>query len=110
MIRRHEAFLTSMDAHDDKIKEVKAIGDKLIAENHYASEKIKHRTDTITDRQRHNRQKALDRLEKLRDALQLQLYLQECDEVLTLTLTLLLFLTLTLTDCIRMLTCERVVL
>lgn len=50
MIRRHEAFLTSMDAHDDKIKEVKAIADKLIAENHFASEKIKHRSDTITER------------------------------------------------------------
>lgn len=108
MIRRHEAFLTSMDAHDDKIKEVKAIGDKLIAENHYASEKIKHRTDTIIDRQHNNRQKALDRLEKLKDALQLQLYLQECDEVLTLTL--FLCVTLTLTVCICMLTCERVVL
>jgi len=80
MIRRTEAFLTSMDAHDDKINEVKTMANKLIDENHYASEKIRHRSDVIGERQQNNRQKALDRLEKLKDALQLQLFLQECDE------------------------------
>ena len=33
------------------------------------------------NRQKHNRERALERLEKLKDALQLQIFLQECDEV-----------------------------
>ena len=39
-----------MDAHGEKIKEVKAMADNLVAGSHYASEKIQHRSDTICER------------------------------------------------------------
>jgi len=39
-----------MDANDDRINSVVALGRQLIAENNYASDKIQQKTDSLEDR------------------------------------------------------------
>ena len=40
-----------------------------------------HDVETFFLRRNHNRQRAFEQLEKLRDSLQLQSFVQDCDEV-----------------------------
>jgi len=51
LIKRLESFITTtMDANDDRINSVVALGRQLIAENNYASDKIQQKTDSLEDR------------------------------------------------------------
>jgi len=51
LIKRLESFITTtMDANDDKINSVVALGRELIAENNYASDKIQQKADSLEDR------------------------------------------------------------
>jgi len=51
LIKRLESFIrTTMDANDDRIHSVVALGRQLIAENNYASDKIQQKTDSLEDR------------------------------------------------------------
>ena len=51
LIKRLESFITTtMDANDDRINSVVALGRQLIDENNYASDKIQQKADSLEDR------------------------------------------------------------
>ena len=82
LIKRHEAFLTSMEAGDDKINNAIAFGERLVHEvDPKDAAKIKKKTESIFERRRSNRDRAVAYSEKLGDQLQLQQFLQDCDEL-----------------------------
>ncbi|XP_035827834.1 spectrin beta chain isoform X1 [Aplysia californica] len=81
LIKRHEAFITTMDANDEKINAVLQFANRLMDENHYAGEKIQKKAESINERRDQNRQRADEQLDRLKDQLTLQQFLQECDEL-----------------------------
>ncbi|XP_018330207.1 spectrin beta chain isoform X2 [Agrilus planipennis] len=81
LLKRHEAFLTTMEANDDKINGVIQFSRRLCEEGHFASDKIAKRADVIEERRAANREKALALMERLRDQLELQQFLRDCDEL-----------------------------
>ncbi|GFS19194.1 spectrin beta chain [Elysia marginata] len=81
LIKRHEAFISTMDANDEKIDQVTHLADQLLGENHYDKDKINKKNETIKERRDQNRQRADEQLERLKDQLTLQQFLQECDEL-----------------------------
>lgn len=80
-IKRHEAFLTTMDANDDKINAVVQFAQRLEDEAHFAADKAHKKAESIGERREANRQRAQQLMERLRDALQLQQFLQDCEEL-----------------------------
>ncbi|CAH2015628.1 unnamed protein product, partial [Acanthoscelides obtectus] len=78
---RHEAFLATMEANDDKINGVVEFSRRLCDENHFAADKIHKRADNIDERRLANREKAQALLERLRDQLELHQFLRDCDEL-----------------------------
>ena len=50
LIKRHEAFITTMDANDEKINAVITFATRLMEENHYATEKIQKKAEGINER------------------------------------------------------------
>lgn len=80
-IKRHEAFITTMDANDEKINAVLLFANRLIDENHFAADKVHKKAETINERRNANRQRADELLDRLKDQLTLQQFLQECDEL-----------------------------
>ena len=80
-IKRHEAFLTTMDANDDKVNNVIQFAQRLEDEGHFAADKAQRKAENISERREANRQRAVQLMEKLRDALQLQQFLQDCEEL-----------------------------
>ncbi|KMQ98255.1 spectrin beta chain isoform x6 [Lasius niger] len=81
MIKRHEAFMTTMDANDEKINSVVQFAGRLVDEGHFAADKVKKKAENINERRRVNREKANQLMEKLKDQLQLQMFLQDCEEL-----------------------------
>lgn len=81
MIKRHEAFLTTMEANDDKINTVVQFSSRLCDEGHFASDKIAKRADSINERRNANREKAQAIMDKLKDQLELNQYLRDCEEL-----------------------------
>lgn len=81
LLKRHEAFLTTMEANDDKINGVVQFTRRLCDEGHFASEKIAKRADTIEERRQTNREQALTLLDILRNQVELQQFLRDCDEL-----------------------------
>ena len=49
-IKRHEAFITTMDANDEKINAVLQFSNRLIEENHFAADKIHKKAENIKER------------------------------------------------------------
>ncbi|XP_045479704.1 spectrin beta chain isoform X5 [Harmonia axyridis] len=81
LLKKHEAFLTTMEANDEKINTVVLFAKKLQDDGHFAADKIGKRADVIDERRTINREKAMALTEKLRDQLELQQYLRDCDEL-----------------------------
>ncbi|XP_060584243.1 spectrin beta chain-like isoform X5 [Ruditapes philippinarum] len=81
LIKHHEAFITTMDANDEKINAVLTFANRLMEDNHYANDKIHKKAENINERRNTNRQRADEQLERLKDQLLLQQFLQECDEL-----------------------------
>lgn len=81
MIKRHEAFLTTMEANDEKINSVVQFSNRMVEESHFASDKIAKRSDSINERRNANRDKANAIMEKLKDQLELQQFLRDCEEL-----------------------------
>ncbi|GBP22289.1 Spectrin beta chain [Eumeta japonica] len=81
MVKEHEAFLTTMEANDDKINSVVQFANRLCEENHFDADKIQRKAENIEARRNANREKALQQLEKLQDQVQLHQFLQDCDEL-----------------------------
>ncbi|CAH0560832.1 unnamed protein product [Brassicogethes aeneus] len=80
-LKRHEAFLATMEANDDKINGVIQFSQKLCDEGHFSADKIAKRADNIEERRAANKEKAVALMERLRDQLELQQYLRDCDEL-----------------------------
>merc|ERR1711884_377558 len=81
LIKKHEALLTTMEANDDKVNGVLQFAQRLVSEQHFASEKISKKAEDISDRRNTNHEMALSQLEKLRDQLLLHQFLQDCEEL-----------------------------
>ncbi|ESP01600.1 hypothetical protein LOTGIDRAFT_139452 [Lottia gigantea] len=81
LIKRHDAFATTMDANDEKINAVCHFADRLIEDNHFAAEKIQKKAENINERRDSNRQRSEEQLAKLKEQLQMQQFIQEWDEL-----------------------------
>ncbi|CAG2066581.1 unnamed protein product, partial [Timema podura] len=81
LIKRHEAFLTTMEANDDKINNVVQFAGRLCDEGHFAADKVHKKAESINDRRNANRDKAMQYMDKLKDQLQLHQFLQDCEEL-----------------------------
>lgn len=81
LIKKHEAFITTMDANDEKINNVLQFAHRLIEDNNYAADKINKKAENINERRNANRQRAYEQLERLKDQLLLQQFVQECEEL-----------------------------
>ncbi|XP_028339994.1 spectrin beta chain, erythrocytic, partial [Physeter macrocephalus] len=80
-IRKFEEFLVSMENNRDKVLSPVDSGNKLIAEGNLYSDKIKEKVQLIEDRHRKNDEKAQEASVLLRDNLELQNFLQNCQEL-----------------------------
>ncbi|XP_074662524.1 spectrin beta chain-like isoform X4 [Tubulanus polymorphus] len=81
MIKEHEAFITTMDANDEKVNGVLQFAQRLIDENHFSGDKIHTKAQNIEERRNGNRQRAYEHLERLKDSLMLQQFMQDCDDI-----------------------------
>ncbi|XP_048516280.1 spectrin beta chain isoform X2 [Athalia rosae] len=81
MIKRHEAFMTTMEANDDKINSVTQFAGRLVEEGHFAADKVKKKADAINERRNANRERANQVMDRLKDQLQLQMFLQDREEL-----------------------------
>ncbi|XP_014999377.3 spectrin beta chain, erythrocytic isoform X1 [Macaca mulatta] len=80
-IRKFEDFLGSMENNRDKVLSPVDSGNKLVAEGNLYSDKIKEKVQLIEDRHRKNNEKAEEASVLLRDNLELQNFLQNCQEL-----------------------------
>merc|ERR1711953_736222 len=67
--------------NDDKVNGVLQFAQRLVSEQHFASEKISKKAEDISERRNNNHELALAQLEKLRDQLLLHQFLQDCEEL-----------------------------
>uniref|UniRef100_A0A069DY92 Spectrin beta chain n=1 Tax=Panstrongylus megistus TaxID=65343 RepID=A0A069DY92_9HEMI len=81
LIKRHEAFLTTMEANDEKINAVVQFAGQLSDDGHFASDKVVKKAHNIDERRKNNRERAQQQMEKLKDQLELHQFLQDCDEL-----------------------------
>ncbi|XP_077522409.1 spectrin beta chain isoform X2 [Amblyomma americanum] len=81
LIKRHEAFLTTMEANDEKINAVVQHAQRLCSEGHMASDKIRKKADSILERRDANRKLASEQMARLADQLALHQFLQDCDQL-----------------------------
>lgn len=85
LIKKHEAFLTSMDANEEKLRNVDNFAQRLNAEDHFANdndrEKVLSKANAIAERRNANLRRAAEMTDKLKDQLQLQQFLSNCDEL-----------------------------
>ncbi|XP_067877956.1 spectrin beta chain, non-erythrocytic 1-like isoform X6 [Heterodontus francisci] len=80
-IKKHEDIETTMDANEEKINSVVDSGKKLMSEGNVHADKIKEKVDSIDERHRRNRKAASDLASRLKDNLELQKFLQDCQEL-----------------------------
>jgi len=85
LIKKHEAFLTSMDANEEKLRNVDNFAQRLNADNRFANdndrERVALKANAIADRRDANLRRAAEMTNKLKDQLQLQQFLSKCDEL-----------------------------
>ncbi|KAJ6218483.1 hypothetical protein RDWZM_009640 [Blomia tropicalis] len=81
LIKKHETFLNTMDANEDRVRNVLQFADRLKNQNHFDADKIGRKADNIRDRFNANHDKAKQQWNKLQDLYKLQQFLQNCDEL-----------------------------
>ena len=81
LIKKHEDFVTTMSANEDKIQGVCSFAQRLCQENHYLGDRILSRASTINDRYADSRQAALEMHEKLQESLKYFQFIQDCDDL-----------------------------
>ncbi|UYV71261.1 SPTBN1 [Cordylochernes scorpioides] len=81
LIKRHEAFLTTMEANDEKINGVVQFAQRLCDESHFDSEKINRKAEDIIERRNANHARAAQQMDRLKDELQLHQFLQDCEQL-----------------------------
>ncbi|CAJ0579409.1 unnamed protein product, partial [Mesorhabditis spiculigera] len=79
--RRHQDFMTTMQANDERLDAVIALGNQHSSSGHYAADKIHKKTANIADRRQANREKAEAQLLKFDEGLKLHQFLSDCDEL-----------------------------
>ncbi|XP_050965123.1 spectrin family protein isoform X1 [Labeo rohita] len=80
-IKKHEDFLTTMEANEEKINGVVESGRRLISDGNTYADKIQEKTDSIQERHEKNKQAANELLAKLKDNRELQHFLQDGQEL-----------------------------
>ncbi|XP_028652270.1 spectrin beta chain, non-erythrocytic 4-like [Erpetoichthys calabaricus] len=80
-IKKHKDFTTTMELNLQKIKTVVEAGESLIIQGNIYSERIRERIDTISNRSKQNAAMAEKWLQKLNVHLELQKFLQSCQEL-----------------------------
>ncbi|CAF1170255.1 unnamed protein product [Adineta ricciae] len=81
LIKKHEDFVTTMTANEDKIQGVCSFAQRLCQENHYLGDRILSRASVINDRYGANRQTALEMHDKLHESLKYFQFIQDCDDL-----------------------------
>lgn len=81
LIKKHEEFDKRMRTNDDKINQMMQFADRLNDENHYASDKITEKARSIDERRNANHEKMAAALRRLRDALELQQFIQDAEDM-----------------------------
>ncbi|CAB1316083.1 unnamed protein product [Coregonus sp. 'balchen'] len=80
-IKKHEDFLTTMEASEEKITGVVEAGRRLVKDLNANSDKIQEKADSIQERHQKNREDANELLSKLKDNRELQHFLQDGQEL-----------------------------
>ncbi|XP_062554879.1 spectrin beta chain isoform X1 [Armigeres subalbatus] len=80
-LKRHEAFLTTMEANDEKINTIVQVADQLAEKEHFDSDKIGKRAESIAHRRDDNRNRAIELHEKLKNQVKLHEFLQDIEEL-----------------------------
>ena len=81
LIKKHDDFVTTMTANEDKIQGVCSFAQRLCQENHYLGDRILTRASVINDRYGAARQSAMDMHDKLHDSLKYFQFIQDCDDL-----------------------------
>ncbi|XP_064206241.1 spectrin beta chain, non-erythrocytic 1-like isoform X1 [Anguilla rostrata] len=80
-IKKHEDFMTTMEASEEKINGVVDSGLRLVSDLNTNSDKIQEKADSIKERHQKNKQVASALLAKLKDNRELQHFLQDGQEL-----------------------------
>ncbi|XP_056140178.1 spectrin family protein isoform X1 [Lampris incognitus] len=80
-IKKHEDFLTTTEASEEKISGVVEAGRRLINDGNANADKIQEKADSIQERHQKNKQAANELLTKLKDNRELQHFLQDGQEL-----------------------------
>uniref|UniRef100_A0A7N6AT12 Spectrin beta chain n=1 Tax=Anabas testudineus TaxID=64144 RepID=A0A7N6AT12_ANATE len=80
-IKKHEDFLTTTEASEEKIIGVVEAGRRLINDSNANSDKIQEKVDSIQERHLKNKEAANELLTKLKDNRELQRFLQDGQEL-----------------------------
>ncbi|XP_076835341.1 spectrin beta chain, erythrocytic isoform X2 [Brachyhypopomus gauderio] len=80
-LKKHEDFVTTMDANEDKIMTTLEGGQRLVDSGNLYSGKVKDKMNTIQDRYKKNRDKAKEVSGKLTDNKDLQHFLQNTQDL-----------------------------
>ncbi|KAM4545596.1 spectrin family protein isoform 1-T1 [Odontesthes bonariensis] len=80
-IKKHEDFLTTTEASEEKITGVVEAGRRLINDSNANSDKIQEKVDSIQERHCKNKEAANELLTKLKDNRELQHFLQDGQEL-----------------------------
>ncbi|XP_018592817.2 spectrin beta chain, non-erythrocytic 1-like isoform X3 [Scleropages formosus] len=80
-IKKHEDFLTTMEANEEKIAGVVESGRRLVDDHNINSDKIQEKVESIQARHEKNKQDAKELLAKLKDNRELQHFLQDGQEL-----------------------------
>ncbi|CAF0773539.1 unnamed protein product [Adineta ricciae] len=81
LIKKHEDFVTTMTANEDKVQGVCSFAQRLCQENHYLGDRILSRASVINDRYAANRQAALEMHDKLHESLKYFQFIQDCEDL-----------------------------
>ncbi|XP_014871899.1 spectrin beta chain, erythrocytic isoform X3 [Poecilia latipinna] len=80
-LKKHEDFVSTMEANEDKIDGALQGGQRLVDSNNLHSPKVQEKMDSVRDRQSKNKRRAVEVSEKLRDNRDLQHFLQNTQDL-----------------------------
>ncbi|XP_017158077.1 spectrin beta chain, erythrocytic isoform X2 [Poecilia reticulata] len=80
-LKKHEDFVSTMEANEDKIDGALQGGQRLVDSNNLHSPKVQEKMDSVGDRQSKNKRRAVEVSEKLRDNRDLQHFLQNTQDL-----------------------------
>uniref|UniRef100_A0A672J569 Spectrin beta chain n=1 Tax=Salarias fasciatus TaxID=181472 RepID=A0A672J569_SALFA len=80
-LKKHEDFVSTMEANEDKIDGALQSGRRLVDSNNMYSGKVQEKMDSVQDRHSKNKRRAEEVSEKLRDNRDLQHFLQNTQDL-----------------------------